>query len=73
VTNAEQFWVEMSAHRFLPKVYGCIWDDVQIISARTKFEHQYPRQYERWKVEAFLEFRKELDANMTNLVAFGDN
>lgn len=44
VTNAAQGWVEMSAKRFLPKVNGEL-HDIQIISARTKYEKLYPKNY----------------------------
>ena len=48
--------------------------DVQIISARTRYEKKYPRNYQKWKIEAFLETKKELDSGaITNLLAFGDN
>ena len=34
----------------------------------------YPRNYQKWKVEAFLETRKDMDDEaMTNLIALGDN
>jgi hypothetical protein len=74
VTNAAEGWVELSAKRFLPKVNEELQSNVTIISARTKYEHLYPRNYQRWKVEAFLETRKDMDEQaITNLVALGDN
>ena len=50
VTNAAEGWVQLSAHRFLPKVYQTLLNDVTIISARTKYEKLYPRNYQKWKV-----------------------
>lgn len=48
--------------------------DITIISARTKYEKLYPRNYQKWKVEAFLETRKDMDEEaITNLIALGDN
>ena len=45
-----------------------------IISARSKYEKLYPRNYQKWKVEAFLETMKDFDKYaITNLVALGDN
>jgi hypothetical protein len=38
ITNAAEGWVEMSARRFMPKVFQEIQSDILIISARTKFE-----------------------------------
>ena len=73
VTNAAEGWVELSARRFLPKVNAEL-KDIEIISARTRYEKLYPRNYQKWKVEAFLETRKDMDEQaMTNLVALGDN
>jgi hypothetical protein len=73
VTNAAEGWVELSARRFMPKVFAEL-KDIEIISARTRYEKLYPRNYQKWKVEAFLETRKDMDENaMTNLVALGDN
>lgn len=57
VTNAAEGWVELSARRFLPKVFKELKKDVVVISARTKYEALYPRNYQKWKVEAFLETR----------------
>ena len=48
--------------------------NVTIISARTKYEKLYPRNYQKWKVQAFLETRADMeDDAITNLVALGDN
>ena len=74
VTNAAEGWVELSARRFLPKTNLELKDDVVIISARSKYEQLYPKQYQKWKVEAFLDTRKDFeDDAITNLVAMGDN
>ena len=50
VTNAAEGWVELSAHRFLPKVCAELTSEIQIISARSHYEKIYPRNYQRWKV-----------------------
>jgi hypothetical protein len=60
VTNAAEGWVELSARRFMPKVNAEL-KDIEIISARTRYEKLYPRNYQKWKVEAFLETRKDMD------------
>jgi hypothetical protein len=47
---------------------------VTIISARTKFEKQFPHDYQEWKIRAFLEAQAILERDaITNLVAIGDN
>jgi len=66
--------VELSAKRFLPKVNQEIANDVTIISARARYEKLFPRNYQKWKVEAFLETRRDMDEQaITNLIALGDN
>ena len=74
MTNAAEGWVEMSAKCFLPRVYETIKSDVTIISARTRYEHLYPGNFQKWKVEAFLEARAEMEyAAITNLIVIGDS
>lgn len=74
VTNAAEGWVELSAKRFLPKTWIELKDDVVVISARTRYESLYPRNYQKWKVEAFMETKKDMeDSAITNLIALGDN
>ena len=45
ITNAAEGWVELSAQRFMPKTAKVLRKDVEIISARTKFEKKFPRDY----------------------------
>ena len=45
ITNAAEGWVELSAQRFMPKTAKVLRKDIEIISARTKYEHLYPRDY----------------------------
>lgn len=45
ITNAAEGWVEMSSERFLPKVNKEILEGIKIVSARTKFEKQFPHNY----------------------------
>ena len=48
--------------------------NIEIISARTKFENELPRQYQEWKNRAFLETKDKLEMNaITNIIALGDN
>ena len=73
VTNASDGWVEQSARRLLPRTNKEL-DGVEVISARSRYEQQYPRGYARWKIEAFMDARKALNEHtLTNIVAFGDN
>merc|ERR1712039_165905 len=43
------------------------------ISARDKFEAAFPRDVYQWKIHAYLEVQRQLDATpITNLIALGD-
>lgn len=58
----------------MPKVFKTLQKDVTIISARTRYEKLYPKNYQKWKVQAFLETRADMeDDAITNLIALGDN
>jgi hypothetical protein len=58
----------------LPKTFHELKPDVVVISARTKYETLYPKEYQKWKVEAFLETRANMDEDaITNVIALGDN
>eukprot|EP00438_Fugacium_kawagutii_P006321 Skav230353 [mRNA] locus=scaffold1251:55870:56223:- [translate_table: standard] len=46
--------------------------DVEIISARAKFEKDFPDDPTQWKVEAFCQV-KENSQTIANLVALGDS
>ena len=66
--------LEISATRFLPKVREVIKDNVTIISARSNYKSLYPKDPLRWKIEAFLETRADMDEEaVTNLIAIGDD
>lgn len=73
VTNAMSGWVEYSAAKWVPDLLPVL-QKVRVISARTKFETQYPGQVGEWKIQAFLEVQKQLDSQIiTNLIALGDS
>jgi len=74
ITNAAEGWVQMSAARFLPRTQAELKRGVTIISARTRYEKQFPNEYQQWKIHAFLEAHQLLEKDaITNLVAIGDN
>jgi hypothetical protein len=74
ITNAAEGWVELSANRFMPITARAISNQIKIVSARSKYEHLLPRQYQEWKVRSFLETAEEMDLKaVTNIVALGDN
>jgi len=60
--------------KFLPKVFEELKNDITIISARTRYEKLYPKNYQKWKIHAFLETQADMDKDaITNLIALGDN
>jgi len=54
VTNGTESWVKDSATRFLPGLLPLL-DAVTSISARAKYEHQFPEDPYAWKRETFRE------------------
>jgi len=74
ITNAEEKWVAYTGLGYLPKSYQIIQENVEVISARARYQDEFPADTFRWKVEAFLDFRKEFDDNViANIVSIGDS
>lgn len=72
ITNAMSGWVEYSAARWAPELLPAL-RKVRVISARDKFEADFPDDVCQWKIQAFLEVQRQLDSTpITNLVALGD-
>lgn len=73
ITNAAPGWVEYSTRKFYPKVIE-ILSSVKIISARGKYEKEYPNDSKMWKVQAFLEMQKNFNQDLvTNIICLGDS
>lgn len=73
ITNAVKGWVEFSAGRYLPGLLPLL-DQITVISARSQYESIFPKQYAKWKAEAFMEVQRNLDQQIiTNLVSVGDS
>lgn len=71
ITNATRSWVQQSCTNYLPAFLPCL-KDVEVISARDKFEKRFPDNPTQWKVEAFCEV-KENSGTIANLIALGDS
>lgn len=71
ITNALEGWVQHSCRKYLPGLLPCL-EDLEIVSAREKFEDRFPNDPTQWKVEAFCEV-KENSQVIANLVAVGDS
>jgi len=73
ITNAMNGWVEYSSAKWVPELLPTL-QKVRVISARSKFEQQYPGQVSQWKIQAFLEVQQQLDSQIiTNLISIGDS
>eukprot|EP00747_Dinoflagellata_sp_TGD_P193962 gnl/TRDRNA2_/TRDRNA2_60816_c0_seq1.p1 gnl/TRDRNA2_/TRDRNA2_60816_c0~~gnl/TRDRNA2_/TRDRNA2_60816_c0_seq1.p1 ORF type:complete len:315 (+),score=78.05 gnl/TRDRNA2_/TRDRNA2_60816_c0_seq1:116-1060(+) len=73
ITNAMHGWVEYSAAKYVPGLLPVL-QNVRVISARGKFEGQFPGDVAKWKVHAFLEVQRQLDSEIiTNLISLGDS
>lgn len=73
ITNAMNGWVEYSAAKYVPNLLPVL-QKVRVISARGRFESQFPNEVSKWKIQAFLEVQRQLDSQIiTNLVSLGDS
>lgn len=73
ITNAETGWVETSSRCWMPSL-ASVLRNVQVISARSRYEAKYPDDAKRWKTETFLELGGRFDTEVvTNLISVGDS
>jgi hypothetical protein len=73
ITNAQAGWVEQSARDWVPALLPLL-EKIPIISARTRYETQFPGDIPMWKVSAFFEVKRQLPQDIvTNLVSVGDS
>ena len=58
----------------MPKTLEVLKDDIEIISARTIYEKEFPKKMNEWKMKAFLKITEKLEMQaITNIIALGDN
>ena len=73
ITNADKGWVEFSINKIYPSLLTII-PKIKIISAREKYGHIFPGNFQKWKIEAFLELLTNFNLNLiTNLICVGDS
>jgi len=74
VTNGETGWVEMSAQKFVPRVLPLL-EKVQVVSARSTYEQQFPNDPMKWKFQAFGRQLGPLFISecVRNVLSFGDS
>jgi len=73
VTSSVSGWIEYSAARFMPGVLPAL-RKVCVISARARYEDEFPGQVSKWKEQAFLDISRELDAQVaSSVLSIGDS
>jgi len=73
ITNAMSGWVEYSAAMWMPELLPVL-QTMHIISARSKYEPQYPDEVNQWKLNAFLDIQQQMNLEVvTNLLSMGDS
>jgi len=73
VTNAEDGWVQASAEMWMPQLLPLL-ANVTVMSARSRFEQDYPDDAFMWKKKAFLQVKRDLrEEAFTNLISVGDS
>ena len=73
ITNAAPGWVEYTANKFYPSILRVL-QNIKVLSARGGYEKLYPKDYRQWKIQTFLEMKKEFDSGLiTNIMCMGDS
>merc|ERR1719468_597898 len=81
VTNADELWVLESTRRFCPRLLPLL-SQINVVSARRKYEHSYPGDVFAWKRETFREVLAKRKgaaqvsgstASSLNLIVLGDS
>lgn len=73
ITNAKNGWVEQSAEEHLPGLLPVL-QRIRVVSARSRYEAEFPDEVSKWKAETFLEVQRQFDSQViTNLVSVGDS
>lgn len=71
VTNADDWWIQLSAQKFIPEIIP-ILNTVKIYSARHMYETVYPDDYYMWKYQTIKTIVKSKNG-INNIVSFGDS
>lgn len=68
ITNAQEGWVPLSIHTYMPTLRHWI-DKITVISARSRYEPIFPNHPVAWKVQAFMD---HIDSPK-QILSFGDS
>lgn len=71
VTNADDWWIQLSAQKFIPEIIP-ILNTVKIYSARHMYETIYPEDYYMWKYQT-IKTVVESKTGINNIISFGDS
>jgi len=73
ITNACAGWVEYSCAKYVPELLPTL-RKIRVISARARYEPQYPCDVRQWKIQAFLDIQQQLGSRVIgNLISIGDS
>lgn len=73
ITNATKCWVEFSCSLIYPRVVDYL-SKINIISARDNYEHIFPNEPKKWKLQTFLDLTRRYDNNrVANIICIGDS
>lgn len=73
ITNALDCWIEHTAKVWAPSITPLL-QKVKVLSARSRYESQYPGDASKWKEEAFKDIGRNFDAEVVaNIVSLGDS
>lgn len=72
ITNAASSWVQHSARRYLPRILPEM-EGIEIISARERYELDFPNNISKWKAQTFLDIQGRRSEAITNFISIGDS
>ena len=75
ITNSSEGWVEACTHSYYPNLIALL-KKINIISARTLYEKEFPEKPLMWKIKAFNDIKEKFifDNNqLTNIICIGDD
>eukprot|EP00340_Litonotus_pictus_P002492 CAMPEP_0170519300 /NCGR_PEP_ID=MMETSP0209-20121228/4773_1 /TAXON_ID=665100 ORGANISM="Litonotus pictus, Strain P1" /NCGR_SAMPLE_ID=MMETSP0209 /ASSEMBLY_ACC=CAM_ASM_000301 /LENGTH=338 /DNA_ID=CAMNT_0010805159 /DNA_START=1376 /DNA_END=2392 /DNA_ORIENTATION=+ len=73
ISNSSKGWVEFSCGKYFPNIVPLL-QKINVISSRHLYETEYPKDYKRWKVEAFKDLLKKYNTYLvSNIISIGDS
>lgn len=72
ITNSQHGWVQLTCQKFFPKVIPLL-ERTMIISARDKWENQYPKSTYLWKWNVFIDLFFKFPHDNVHIFSIGDS